>query len=114
MAKYKLNTKGEIVKTDFEQVYNKEDYTNAVAKGEQAIKELEAQRGVNLAKCENISHFHPEVLDVSEELRNHIWLYHENFVAARELERLIKMIKKNSKDIKAEMKEIEQQTEVKF
>ena len=46
-----------------------------------------------------------------QELRNHIWLYHENFVAARELERQIKMIKKNSKDVKAEMKEIEQQTE---
>ena len=77
MAKYKLNTKGEIVKTDFEQVYNKEDYTNAVAKGEQAIKELEAQRGVNLAKCENISHFHPEVLDVSRITQSHLAISRE-------------------------------------
>lgn len=113
MAKYKL-IKGEIIKTDFEQRYKPEDYTNAIKKSEQAIKELEAQRSVNLAKCENISHFHPEVLETSEEQRNNIWLYHENFVAARELERQIKMIKKNSKSVKDEMKDIEKQTSVKF
>jgi len=114
MAKYKLNTKGEIVKTDFEERYNKEDYTAHLAGAEKRLKEMEAQDGVYVAKYENVARNHPFVLEESEERRNAIWLYHENFVASKLIGQQIKGLKKAIKNTKNEMKEIEKQTGIKF
>ena len=78
------------VKTDFEERYNKEDYTAHLAGAEKRLKEMEAQDGVYVAKYENVARNHPFVLEESEERRNAIWLYHENFVASKLIGQQIK------------------------
>lgn len=111
--KYKF-ANGVIEKSEFTQSYKPADYTNAKAQTEKRLKELEAQKTVIDAKADNVARNHPHVLKIDEEKRNAIWLYHENFVAGKQLESAIKSIKKGLKDIKKEMTEIELQTGVKF
>lgn len=114
MAKYQVNKKGEILKTDFEQRYNPEDFKAHLDNAERRLVEAEAQNGIYIAKYENVGRNHPYVLEVSEEHKNAIWLYHENFVASKQIESQIKALKKSIKAVKEEMKEIEAQTGIKF
>ena len=112
--KYKINSKKEIIKTDFEERYNKEDFIRSVSQSETQLKQLEAQAEIYKAKVDNVARNHPHVLKVSEEDKNAIWLYHENFVASLQAEKMIKALKKGIKGVKQEMKEIEKQTGIKF
>lgn len=111
--KYKLK-KDIIVKSDFEFEYNKQDFITALKNVETRLKEMEAQRSIYVAKMDNVSRNHPYVLDVEEEKRNAIWLYHENFVATKQSDKIIKDLKKGLKEIKNEMKEITKQTGLEF
>ncbi len=113
-AKYKLNSKKQIIKTDFEERYNPQDFPSTIKRAEQKLKELKAQKDVYTAKCDNVANHYPQVLKVKEEDKNAIWLYHENFVAAKQVESQIKMIEKDLKQLKKEMKEIEKQTGIDF
>jgi prefoldin subunit 5 len=105
---------GIIEKSDFTISYKPADYNNTKLQTEKRLKELEAQKIIVDAKADNVARNHPHVTKIDEEKRNAIWLYHENFVAGKQLESAIKSIKKGLKDIKKEMTEIESQTECKF
>jgi hypothetical protein len=110
---YKLKGKN-IVKSDFEIEYTPEDYTNTLKDVETKLKELEAQQRIYIAKKDNVARNHPHVLNRTEEERNAIWLYQENFVAEKQAEVIIKQLKKDIKDVKKEMKDITEQTGLKF
>lgn len=111
----KYTLKNDVIeKSDFTQSYKKADYINTKTQTEKRLKELEAQKTVVDAKADNVARNHPHVLKIDEEKRNAIWLYHENFVASKQLEHAIKSIKKGLKDLKKEMSEIEAQTGCKF
>lgn len=114
MVKYKINSKKEIIKTDFEERFNKEDFTTHLAVAEKQLKELTAQQDVYKAKYENIERNHPQVTKVSESDKNAIWLYHENKVSYKHMEDKIKQLKKAIKGVKDEMKVIEKQTGLTF
>ncbi len=111
--KYKLKGKT-IIKSDFEMEYFPEDYTNTLKDAETKLKELEAQQRIYIAKKDNVARNHPHVLKRTDEERNAIWLYQENFVADKQVEVLIKQLKKDIRDVKKEMKEITEQTGLKF
>ena len=113
MTKYKLKGKN-IVKSDFEMEYLPEDYTNTLKDVEKNLVELEAQQKIYVAKKDNVARNHPHVLKRTDEERNAIWLYQENFVADKQVEVLIKQLKKDIKRIKEEMKEITKQTGLEF
>ena len=112
--KFKINKDGAIEKTDFTVVFNKEDYPNSVRDVEKKIKELEAQKGVYAAEADNVSRNHPEVLKMTEDERNRIWLYQEKHIAVVQTKDYLEKLKKGLKDIEEEMKEIEKQTDIKF
>lgn len=114
MAKYKLNKKKQIEKSDFSQTYNVDDFINAVQSTEKKLVELESQKKVYDAKCENVSSYHPHVLKLKEEERNAVWMYHENFIGSQYCDKMIKDYKKALKNIKDEMKDITKQTGVSF
>lgn len=111
--KYKI-VKGNIVKSDFESEYEPKEFVALVHKEEKELQAAIAQKGIYLAKATNVSQHHPHVLKIDEEKRNAIWLFHENFVAARQTEEIIKAHKKNIKGLKTEMEEITKQTGLKF
>lgn len=111
--KFKLKGKN-IVKYDFEAEYEPVNYTDTLKDVEKKIVEAEAQNKVYVAKMDNVARNHPYVLEVDEEKRNAIWLYHENFVASKQIEAIIKSLKKSVKDINKEMKEITEQTGLTF
>lgn len=112
--KYQLNKKNQIIKSDFEQTYSKEDFTSVLANAEKKLIEMEAQKKIYDAKADNVARNHPHVLKIDEEKRNAIWLYHENYVASIQASSIIKEIKSGIKNLKAEMKEITNQTGFEF
>lgn len=112
--KYQLNKKNQIIKSDFEQIYTKEDFTSVLANAEKKLIEMEAQKKIYDAKADNVARNHPHVLKIDEEKRNAIWLYHENYVASIQANTIIKEIKSGIKNLKAEMKEITNQTGFEF
>lgn len=111
--KYKI-VKGLIEKSDFVNKYEKSAFIETVERLNKNLKEVEAQKAIYDAKADNVRQNHPHVEKLSEEKRNAIWLFHENFVASKQSEGIIKQIKKDLRGIKKEMKEIEKQTGIKF
>lgn len=107
--KFRLTSKskGIIEKSDFVQYYTVENYVAALKKTEQQITELTAQKSVYDAKCQNVATHYPHILKVSEQDKNAIWLYHENFVASKKVGEMLKQVKASLKNLKAEIKEIE-------
>lgn len=111
--KYQL-VKGNIVKSDFFAEYEPKSFLSALADQEKRLKEAEAQKKIYDAKADNVARNHPHVLKVDEEKRNAIWLFHENYVASKQVDGIIKQIKKNIKGLKSEMEEITKQTGLDF
>lgn len=110
---YKL-VKGNIIKSDFAIEYEPNRFNEALIDQEKKLKEVEAQKKIYEAKSDNVLRNHPHVLKLDEEKRNAVWLFHENFVAAKQVEGIIKQLKKNIKGLKSEMDEITKQTGLKF
>lgn len=112
--KYKLLEDGSIEKTEFADVYNKEDFLVPLKTAEKKLIELTAQKRIYDAKVENISRNHPYVLDIEDEKKNAIWLYQENFVASIQVAEMIRELNERMGAIKGEMLDIEAQTGIKF
>ena len=114
--KFKLvnKTKGIIEKSDFNQFSTIQDYRDAKVRAEKKIAEIEAQQSIYDAKADNVKRNHPFVLELSEEKRNAIWLFHENFVASKQAGEMKKTMKKALKDLLEEMSDVEKQTGIKF
>lgn len=113
MAKYELKD-GNIIKSEFENEYEPVRFIDTLKNIEKKLIEFEAQKKVHDAKADNVARNHPHVLEVSEEKRNEIWLYHENFIASKQFEGLITQLNKDIEGLKAEMEEITKQTGHKF
>jgi uncharacterized protein YlbG (UPF0298 family) len=112
--KFKLNKKGQIEKSDFVVIYNKEDFQNALDQGLKKIEELELTKKVHDAKCDNISRNHQHVLKLDEQARNEVWLYQDNYISSKQIENSIKSYKKAMKALKDEVKQVEKETGLKF
>lgn len=112
--KYKINKKGQIIKSDFEIIYNQNDYANALQANEKKLTEAEAQKTVYKAKMDNVARNNPNIEKMSEDDRNRVWLYQENHIAVVQVDEAIKALKKNIKSIKEEIKDIEKQTGLKI
>lgn len=111
--KYKI-IKGLIEKSDFSVQYEPKAFTEVTDGLKKKITEALAQKKIYEAKADNVLRNHPYVAKVEEEKRNAIWLFHENFVAGKQSDVIIKKLRKDLKDIEKEMKEIETQTGIKF
>lgn len=112
--KYVIGKNGNVIKSEFEMEYEPRAFSDALIDVEKRLKEAEAQKRVYEAKAANVSRNHPHVLKVDEEKRNAIWLFHENFVASKQSDIIIKGLKKSIRGLKSEMSEIEKQTGVKL
>lgn len=110
---YKIK-KGNIVKSDFELEYEPGEFKTSLKNAEQKLKELTAQKSIYVAKADNVARNHPHVEKLSDEQRNAVWIYQENFVASKQADTIIKGLAKNIKLLKKEMAEIEKQTKIKF
>ena len=111
--KYEI-VKGVIKKSDFTSEYSPEDFKSALLQTEKKLTEITAQQKIYNAKAENVVRNHPHVLKLDEEKRNAVWLFHENFVASKQADTIIKALKKDIKGLNNEMKEIEKQTGFSF
>lgn len=114
MPTYKLTEEKNIIKSDFENEYDPQEYVKTLLDQKKKLKEYVAQKGIYDAKAHNVAEFHPHVLEVEEEKKNEIWLYHENIVSSKQMETLIEVVKENIEKLEKEMKDIEEQTEFKF
>jgi len=109
MITYELRN-DHIIKLNCENEYEPAEFKKYLVEQEKKLKEMTAQKKIYDAKKDNVSRNHPHVLEVDDEKRNAIWMYQENYVSSIQAQTMIDAFTKSIEDLKAEMKEIEEQT----
>jgi len=113
MITYELKD-GIIIKKNCDNQYDPSEYEQALKKQKQLLVELEAGKKVIDAEAYNIKEFHPEVAEMSEELRNHVWMYHERYVKGIQAQSNMDRTQEVIKALEEEMEEITKQTGLEF
>ena len=96
-------------KSDFTIELTMGDYKKAKDGYDNKVKELEAQKGLEEAKMNNVKRNHPEVLEVDEQKRVAITVYTSAEMKVKEFNKVLDKMAGHYKEMEAEMKDIEKQ-----
>lgn len=103
-----------IEKSGFTHEFTVSGVQTSYAQIEKAKRELAAQKELEEAKMTNISEHHPKVLELSEEERNAVYLYHQAFVTAKACDMKMEEVKSAEDETNQALIDIEEQTGLKI
>lgn len=103
-----------IEKSGFTHEFTVTGVQTSYAQIEKAKRELKAQKELEEAKMSNIADHHPYVLELDEEKRNAVYLYHQAFATAKAVEMKMAEVEDAEAETNQALADIEEQTGLKI